>query len=67
MMQNLYAKLQFRALVLFFYQNTRRVRGIDRAEIGFTRSWILENFISVCYLPLNFGLGEFFMPKDRIK
>ena len=64
---NLYAKRQFRVLVSLIYQNTRRVRGIDRAEIGFTRSWILENFISVCYLPLNFGLGEFFMPKDKIK
>ena len=43
------------------------MRGVDRAEIGLARSWILKNFIRVCYVPLNFGLGEIFMSKDKIK
>ncbi len=25
------------------------------------------NFIRVCYIPLDFGLGEIFMSKDKIK
>ena len=29
---NLYAKRQFRVLVSLIYQNTRRVRRVDRAE-----------------------------------
>ena len=29
---NLYAKRQFRVLVSLIYQNTRRVRGVDREK-----------------------------------
>ena len=31
---NLYAKRQFRVLVSLIYQNTRRVRDVDRAEVA---------------------------------
>ena len=58
---NLYAKRQFRVLVSLIYQNTRRGYSVDRAQIALFRklSLVLGNFISVFYVPLNFGLGDF--------